>query len=103
MQVEGTAAALRVAGSVRGLGVCDVLRVELAPVQRPLLDAQIVELQRRWAAEPGAAGLLARMRTKLPARDDPSQVLSGPAGLVLELVDACLTDAVTRVARRLAT
>jgi hypothetical protein len=101
MQLEGTVVAPRLAGSVRGLGVCDVLRVELAPVQRPALDAQIIELQCRLGTTAEARRLLALMREGLPPRDDPAQVLSGPAGLVLELVDACMTDAVRRVARRL--
>jgi hypothetical protein len=101
MQLEGTAAAPRLAGSVRGLGVCDVLRVELEPVQRPGLDAQLAGLERRLAESAEARRLLGLMRDGLPPRDDPAQVLSGPAGLVLELVDACVTDAVRRVARRL--
>jgi hypothetical protein len=108
MQLEGTVVAPRVAGSVRGLGVCDVLRVELEPVQRPVLDAQIAELERRRLASSApdtveVLRLLALMREALPARDDPSPVLSGPAGLVLELVDACVTDAVRRVSQRLET
>ena len=41
MQVDRIAGVVRVAGSVRGLGVCDVLRVELAPVQRAALEAQL--------------------------------------------------------------
>ena len=112
MQLEGTAATLRVAGSVRGLGVCDVLRVELEPVQRPGLEAQMTAFERRRAAvaaaEPErseatgeALRLLAQMRAALPPRDGSPLILSGPAGLVLELVDACLTDAIARVARRL--
>ncbi len=41
------------------------------------------------------------MRAALPPRDASPLILSGPAGLVLELVDACLADAIACVARRL--
>ena len=81
----------RIAGRVRGLGVCDVLRVELDAEQQ--LDAGFAALERRYATEPEVIRLLAAMRAAPP--------LIGPAGLVLELVRACLADAVARLATAL--
>jgi hypothetical protein len=60
MQADRIAGVAKTAGSVRGLGVCDVLRIELAPVQRAGLELQLaarvaalerrLTLQRRRAA-----------------------------------------------------
>lgn len=47
--------AARLAGSVRGLGVCDALRVELAPVQRAGLEAAVAAVLARRRAELDAA------------------------------------------------
>jgi hypothetical protein len=117
MQSDRSAAEGRVAGTVRGLGVCDALRVELEPVQRAGLDiglaARAAALEQRSAGR--AAGvradeladvddalrLLARMRAPLRPGGAAPFVLVGPAGLVLELVDACLADAVARLAQSL--
>lgn len=41
MHEDRTADPARLAGTVRGLGVCDVLRVELSPRQHPALEAEI--------------------------------------------------------------
>jgi len=109
MQWDRTAAEAAMSGSARGLGVCDVLRVELAAVQHAglvaALDARIAALA---SGEPGTAArrgeqrrLLRRMRAPLPERGGPSYALVGPAGLVLELVHGCLADAVRALARRL--
>jgi hypothetical protein len=61
MQADRIVAAARTAGSVRGLGVCDVLRIELEPVQRAGLELQLVSrvaaLERRDGIEPQRAGL----------------------------------------------
>lgn len=94
--------------SVRGLGVCDVLQVELAADQaadvRRALGARIAALRQRLAAADDdercelqhALRLLEQMHTREPA-------LLGPAGLVLELVQACFTDAIAALARQLHT
>jgi hypothetical protein len=113
MQQDRTVSPARVAGSVRGLGVCDALRVELAPVQWSGLErglgAVVATLERR-VGELRATGeqdelertrealrLLTRMK-----EDVPGCVLTGPADLVVELVETCLADAVTRVSQRMA-
>jgi hypothetical protein len=125
MQVDRIAGVMHLAGSVRGLGVCDVLRVELAPVQRAGLETQLkartAALERRRAdletAQRALTGppvndeeltdvrdelrLLARVRADVPALAPEPFALTGPAGLVLELVGACLTAAVTCADARL--
>jgi hypothetical protein len=109
MQWDRSAAMAAMSGSARGLGVCDVLRVELAAVQRPsvvaALDARIAALE---SGEPASAArrgeqrrLLARMRAALPDRAAAPFALVGPAGLVLELVHGCLAEAVRGLAQRL--
>jgi len=110
MQWDRTAAEAAMSGSARGLGVCDVLRVELADVQHASLMAA---LETRIAAlasgEPATAArrgeqrrLLRRMRARLPDRSKTPYALVGPAELVLELVHGCLADAVRALAQRLA-
>ena len=112
MQVDRTAGTARVVGSVRGLGVCDVLRVELAPVQRGGLEqglaARSAELERRRAVEreqpeeiAEALRLLARIRDALPPQATSPVSLIGPAGLVLALVEECVAGTVARLAERL--
>jgi hypothetical protein len=109
MQWDRSAAAAAMSGSARGLGVCDVLRVELAAVQHAsllaALDARIAALA---SGEPGTAArrgeqrrLLQRMRAPLPARPGAPFALVGPAGLVLELVHGCLVETVRTLAQRL--
>jgi hypothetical protein len=125
MQVDRIAGVVRVAGSVRGLGVCDALRVELAPVQRAALEAQLTARtaaleQRRAALEAVARActgphanegeltgvrdelrLLTRLRAEMPTLAPEAFTFTGPAGLVLELVGACLAAAVTCADARL--
>ena len=148
MQVDRIAGVARLAGGVRGLGVCDVLRVELDPAQRSglleQLRSRIATLERvgRGAADEGAgdaldegagdaldegagdapdegAGdapdeaaddparvheelrLLARIRADLPPSAADPFTLTGPAGLVLDLVGACLSRAVATAHARL--
>jgi hypothetical protein len=110
MQWDRTAAEAAMSGSARGLGVCDVLRVELAAVQHAslvgALDGRIAALAEGEAATAARRGeqrrLLRRMRARLPDRAGAPYALVGPAGLVLELVHGCLTDAVCALAGRLA-
>jgi hypothetical protein len=85
--------AIRIAGSVRGLGVCDVLRAELAPVQR---DELVTQLAARIVAGSPDAHALAQLSASVPAAPEGSFELVGPADLVLELVDACLRVALDR-------
>jgi hypothetical protein len=110
MQWDRTAAEAAMSGSARGLGVCDVLRVELAAVQHAsvvaALDTRIAALasgEPATAARRGEQGrLLRRMRARLPDPGAAPSALVGPAGLVLELVHGCLADAVRALAQRLA-
>jgi hypothetical protein len=102
----------RTAGSVRGLGVCDVLRLELLPVQ---LARLIDELDRRCGdhldvpaaprpdegmdAEHYELWLLRRMRAELPDRDHAARFgWSGPTGLLTDVVRACLRTAAAELA-----
>jgi hypothetical protein len=125
MQVNRTAEAPDVIGSVRGLGVCDVLRIELAPRQRAGLMAQLAGrihiLERRYADVEGMLRLapqgpsasrvleetgdelrlLARIRASVPAESERPFAVAGPAGLVLELTRACTAEAMTRAAAEL--
>jgi hypothetical protein len=99
MQWDRTAAEAAMWGSARGLGVCDVLRVELAAVQHAGL---VAALDARIAASRGAQRrLLRRMRAPLVDRPGAPCALVGPAGLVLEVVHACLAEAVRALAQRL--
>jgi hypothetical protein len=125
MQVNRTAEAPDATGSVRGLGVCDVLRVELAPLQRAGLVAQLAArahaLERRYADVEGMLRLgpqgpsasrvlgetddelrlLDRIRASLPADAGERFALAGPAGLVLDLMRACAVAAMTRTVTEL--
>jgi hypothetical protein len=125
MQVNRTAEAPDATGSVRGLGVCDVLQVGLLPLQRAELAAQLAArahtLERRYAdvegmlrlgpqGPPAARALeetddelrlLARIRESLPADADERFALAGPAGLVLDLTRACAAAAMARAVTEL--
>ena len=125
MHPDRTAEPARHAGSARGLGVCDVLRVELTARHRPGLERTLAErvaalehrLQARLAevnaaAPPPApsldalelralreeARLLERIRAALPDPPAGAFLLLGPAGLVLELVADSLRAAVGELA-----
>lgn len=92
----------RIAASVRGLGVCDALRIVLAPCQHPTLVAAIEhraaaldeaphadldQLRADWRA-------LARVQATVPERPASAFVFIAPTGLALELVSACLRAAI---------
>lgn len=127
MQDQGIAGAPRAsvpAGSVSGLGVCDVWRLELSPVQWPWLVDELDEvrgpleeaLHRVWAQrvvdESGALAdelsareyelrLVRAMRAQLPARDhDKAVVFVGPAELVRGLVAGTLRNVVSALSER---
>jgi hypothetical protein len=121
MQAERTAADAALSGSVRGAGVCDVLRVELQPVQRALLvertDAIQSSLQdelARQAAAPEPRNqretealrlarnelrLLELLQARLPAGgvDGPFELV-GPADMVTRLARECVGIAAERLA-----
>lgn len=111
MQQDRIVSPARVAGSVRGLGVCDALRVELAPVQWAGLERgmgeRVAALERRVGElrrvgehdELDRARETLRLLLRMKA-DVPGSVITGPADLVVELVETCLADAIMRVAER---
>ena len=120
--IDGSAAA-----RVRGLGVCDVLRVELAAAQVPGLIAELEELrgpleeerlralgalERSAAASPVAErdvddvehrlACLRAMRAQLPRPDTAAPaVLVGPADLVLETARGAARNAADELAEAL--
>jgi hypothetical protein len=109
MQSDRSAGSAAVTGSVRGLGVCDVLQVELSDVQRPglarALEARLAEVAQGAPEDAPGRGderrLLARLRAQLPEDASDAFTLVGPAGLVLGLVHRCLVDAVAALCRAL--
>ena len=118
MQAERIADASALSGSVRGLGVCDALRVELAAGQLPGLVDQIEahsaalrdEIERRRAALMprdlrGAAQLdeaeselrlIGLLRGELPAAGEAGEpfVVIGPAGSIGAMVRGATRHAV---------
>jgi hypothetical protein len=83
--------------SVCGLGVCDVLRAELAAVQRAGLERA---LEARIAAGAPERAVARRLLAQLPDRAE-AFVLVGPAGVVLALARDCLAEAVEALAAQL--
>ena len=118
MQSERIAEASALSGSVRGLGVCDALRVELAPEQLPGLVDQIEahsaalrdEIERRRATLiprdlRGTAALdeaeselrlIELLRGELPTAGETNQpfVVIGPAGPIGAMVRGAMRHAV---------
>ena len=118
MQSERIAEALELSGSVRGLGVCDALRVELLAEQLPGLVEQIEthsaalrdEIERRRAAvmprDPRGTArldeaenelrLIELLRGELPTAREKSQpfVVIGPAGPIGAMVRGAMRHAV---------
>ena len=94
------------AGSVRGLGVCDALRVELVPEQlddvERVLSARIAALEAR-GHEAGTEGSAETHRALLRMRVERANlpVLVGPSGLVIEIAQACMGEAVLALSERL--
>src|SRR5690348_5301653 len=121
MQAEGTAEAAGLSGSVRGAGVCDVLRVELQPSHHRLLVQRVEALQsslqdevaRQAAASAPRHGratealqlachelhLVELLHARLPSGDlDGPFELVGPADTVTRLVRECVGIAAERLA-----
>jgi hypothetical protein len=80
--------------SVRGLGVCDVLELELTLEQIDGLDERIAALGDAGSDEQRRLARL--LCDRLPQA--PPYWLAGPAGMIGELVRASLCDAVERLA-----
>jgi len=117
MHSDRTADPARHAGTARGLGVCDVLRVELTARHRPGLERTLAErntalegrIRARLTAQPSPDDLellalreelrlLEQLSAALPDPPASTFVLLGPAGLVLELVADTLRAAVGALA-----
>ena len=82
MQVDRIAGGARLTGGVRGLGVCDVLRVELDPVQRSgVLEQLASRIAALEQAGHEAAGDAAPPRThsRSPGRPASCSSWSAPA------------------------
>jgi hypothetical protein len=102
MQEHRSAHSAPMPTTVRGLGVCDALRVELAPRQaedfQRALEARITALEQRLAGadddERHVLRILRGMRTR-------ESVVVGPAGLVLDLVQTCFAEAVDALTHHL--
>lgn len=111
MQCEPTAIERPPLGRVSGLGVCDALRLELAPLQVSWLavelDARRVRLEEHIHGTDGdqrdeldrlgyELRLLRLMRQQLPAElPDAPVTFVGPAGTVCQIANATLENAVT--------
>ena len=121
MQGNGSADRDRVVGSVRGLGVCDVLRVEFGPEQHAGLVTALAEreaaLQAELSALKGSRGetaaaqrgqideelrLFGLIAAEVPACSHVPFVVFGPTALLSELVDAALAVAVERLSEAIA-
>lgn len=105
MQTHRSATPAPMSTSVRGLGVCDVLEVELTPEQleslQGVLDAHIAALQYVLPTLVASELREAHHALRLLQRMRPgTNSLVGPAGLVLELVKACVDASVNTLARR---
>jgi hypothetical protein len=118
MQLERIAEASALSGSVRGLGVCDALRLELVPEQLPRLLEQVEALSaaledeiehRRAATVPGDPRgaeqlesaeddlrLVELLREQLPADGEAAEpfVVIGPAGPIGTTVRGAMRHAV---------
>jgi len=111
MHHKPTAAGDRDAGTVRGLGVCDVLEVEIEPVQLSWLIDELDEtrgpLEEQLARERASGDteavdaaayelfLLRSMRARLPADADGERVrFLGPSGMVMRVVRGAARDVI---------
>jgi hypothetical protein len=102
MQSQSTAETSALSGSVRGLGVCDALRLELLPEQLPQLVEQVEALRRSSDAyELHLANLL---HDALPTPDTSWPfTFTGPTHLVRDIVRSSLRIAAAALAEALCT
>src|SRR3954453_18276714 len=102
MQSERTAEVSALSGSVRGLGVCDALRLELIPEQLPQLVERVEALRRTSNGyELDLANLL---YDALPAPDATSRfAFIGPTHIMCEIVRLSLHDAAATLGEALST
>ena len=96
MQSERTVEEAALSGGARGLGVCDVLRLELVPAQLPGLVEQVEALEEEIRRRPAARSahprsncvqyerhLVELLRARLPAGEVSEPfALIGPAGMM---------------------
>jgi hypothetical protein len=100
MQSQRTAEASALSGSVRGLGVCDALRLELLPEQLPQLVEQVEALRR--SSDGYELRLASLLHDGLPAPDISSPfTFIGPTHLVHDLVRSSLRASAEELAAAL--
>jgi hypothetical protein len=122
MQSERTAEEAALSGSARGLGVCDVLRLELVPAQLPQLVEQLEalraplerEIRRRPVAttstDPHCAErlkcaqyelrLVELLCDRLPVEVSEPFALIGPAGMIGTIARGAMRGAIEALAER---
>jgi hypothetical protein len=112
MQSERTVEETALSGSVRGLGVCDVLRLELVPAQLPHLVEQVEALAEEIRRPPAAASgrsncvqyelhLIELLRARLPVGEVSEPfALAGPAEMIGRIARGALRGAVEALAER---
>jgi hypothetical protein len=100
MQSQRTAEASALSGSVRGLGVCDALRLELLPEQLPHLVEQVEALRR--SSDGDELRLVSLLRDGLPAPDISTPfTFIGPTHLVHDVVQSSLRASAEQLAAAL--
>ena len=100
MQSQRTAEASALSGSVRGLGVCDALRLELLPEQLPQLVEQVQALRR--ASDGYELHLANLLYDALPAPDTSSPfAFIGPTHIMRDIVRRSLDAAAAALAEAL--
>jgi hypothetical protein len=102
MQSERIAEASALSGSVRGLGVCDALRLDLLPEQLQQLIEQIEALRR--ASDGYERHLANLLYDGLPAPDSSSRfAFIGPTHIMCDIVRSSLRAAASELAEALST
>jgi hypothetical protein len=101
MQSQRTAEASALSGSVRGLGVCDALRLELLPEQLPHLVERVEALRR--SSDGYERRLATLLHDGLPAPDIAVPfTFIGPTHLVHDVVRSSLQSSAEELAAALA-
>ncbi len=97
MQSERSAEPSALSGSVRGLGVCDALRLELAAVQLPQL-AEHVRVLGTSLEDEYELRLVERLHAQLPEGEPGRFVFVGPTGMIGTIVRGSMRHAVEALA-----